>query len=92
MGEQGCHRRVLASVERPLVLPDHDRVPPPVRIRQRGHQSRGLRAPCASQAIGTLSAEQAHEAAIQRMACLFAAVEDTDAFVAKVRAFQPAAG
>ena len=47
---------------------------------------------CASQAIGTLSAEQAHEAAIQRMAYLFAAVEDTDAFVAKVRAFQPAAG
>jgi nicotinamidase-related amidase len=45
---------------------------------------------CASQAIGTLSAEQAHDAAIQRMAYLFAAVEDTDAFVAKVRAFQPA--
>ena len=45
---------------------------------------------CASQAIGALSAEQAHEAAIQRMAYLFAAVEDTDAFVAKARAFQPA--
>jgi biuret amidohydrolase len=47
---------------------------------------------CASQAIGALSAEQAHEAAIQRMAYLFAAVEDTDAFVAKMRAFQPATG
>jgi nicotinamidase-related amidase len=38
---------------------------------------------CASQAIGALSAEQAHEAAIERMAYLFAAVEDTDAFVAR---------
>lgn len=47
---------------------------------------------CASQAIGTLSAEQAHVAAIQRMAYLFAAVEDTEAFVGKVRALQPAAG
>ena len=47
---------------------------------------------CASQAIGALSAEQAHEAAIARMAYLFAAVEDTDAFVARVRALQPAAG
>ena len=47
---------------------------------------------CASQAIGTLSAEAAHAAAIQRMAYLFAAVEDTDAFVAQVRALQPAAG
>ena len=46
---------------------------------------------CASQAIGALSAEQAHEAAIARMAYLFAAVEDTDAFVARVRALQPAA-
>jgi len=46
---------------------------------------------CASQAIGTLSAEQAHAAAIQRMAYLFAAVEDTDAFVARVRDLQPAA-
>ena len=45
-----------------------------------------------SRAIGTLSAEQAHEAAIQRMAYLFAAVEDTDSFVARVRAFQPATG
>jgi nicotinamidase-related amidase len=47
---------------------------------------------CASQAIGTLSAEAAHEAAIARMAYLFAAVQDTDAFVAQVRAPQPAAG
>jgi isochorismatase family protein len=47
---------------------------------------------CASQAIGALSAEQAHMAAIQRMAYLFAAVEDTEAFVGKVRALQPAAG
>jgi nicotinamidase-related amidase len=47
---------------------------------------------CASQAIGTLSAESAHEAAIARMAYLFAAVEDTDAFVARVRALQPTAG
>jgi nicotinamidase-related amidase len=47
---------------------------------------------CASQAIGALSAEAAHEAAIARMAYLFAAVEDTDAFVARVRALQPAAG
>jgi len=47
---------------------------------------------CASQAIGTLSAEQAHAAAIARMAYLFAVVEDTDAFVAQVRSLQPAAG
>jgi len=45
---------------------------------------------CASQAIGELSAEQAHAAAIQRMAYLFAAVEDTGDFVARVRARQPA--
>jgi hypothetical protein len=32
MLEQRRHRRVLAAVERPLVLPDHDRVPAPVRI------------------------------------------------------------
>ena len=47
---------------------------------------------CASQAIGTLPAEAAHAAAIQRMAYLFAAVEDTGTFVAKVRAVQRAAG
>jgi nicotinamidase-related amidase len=45
---------------------------------------------CAAQAIGTLSAEQAHEVAIQRMAYLFAAVENTEDFVATVRALQPA--
>ena len=32
--EQRGHGRVLVPVERPLVLPDHDRVPPPVRIGQ----------------------------------------------------------
>jgi hypothetical protein len=32
------------------------------------------------------------EAAISRMAYLLAAVQDTDAFVAQVRALQPAAG
>jgi hypothetical protein len=47
---------------------------------------------CASQAIGALSAEQAHAAAIQRMAYLFAAIEDTDAFTEQVRALQAAAG
>ena len=45
MLEQRRHRRVLAGVERPLVLPYHDRVPAPVRIRQGGHQRGGLRAP-----------------------------------------------
>jgi biuret amidohydrolase len=46
---------------------------------------------CASQAIGALSAEQAHEAAIQRLAYLFAAVEDTSTFIAKVQGLrQPA--
>jgi hypothetical protein len=40
----------------------------------------------------TLAAEQAHAAAVQRMAYLFAAVEDTDAFVARVRALQPPPG
>jgi hypothetical protein len=43
--EQRRHRRVLVTVERPLVLPDHDRVPPPIRVRQRRHQGRGLRSP-----------------------------------------------
>jgi nicotinamidase-related amidase len=36
---------------------------------------------CASQAIGTLSAEDAHAAAIQRMAYLFAAVQTTETFL-----------
>ena len=41
--EQRRHRRVLAAVESPLVLPDHDRVPAPVRISQLGDQGGGLR-------------------------------------------------
>ena len=45
MLEQRRRRRVLAAVERPLVLPDHDRVPPPVRVRERGHEGGGPRAP-----------------------------------------------
>ena len=49
MLEQRCHRGVLAAVERPLVLPDHDRVPAPVRVSQRRHQGRGLRTPCPRQ-------------------------------------------
>ena len=44
MLEQRRHQRVLAAVERPLVLPDHDRVPAPVRVRQQGDQRGGLRA------------------------------------------------
>jgi ureidoacrylate peracid hydrolase len=36
---------------------------------------------CASQAIGALSAEDAHAAAIERMAYLFAAVQDTGTFM-----------
>ena len=43
--EQRGHRRVLAPVERPLILPDHDRVPPPVRVRELRHQRSRLRAP-----------------------------------------------
>jgi hypothetical protein len=43
--EQRRHRRVLVPVERPLVLPDHDRVPSAVRVRQLGDQRGGLRAP-----------------------------------------------
>ncbi len=38
--EQRCHGCVLVPVERPLVLPDHDRIPPPVRIRERGPRAR----------------------------------------------------
>jgi hypothetical protein len=47
--EQRRHRGVLAAVEGPLVLADHDRVPPPVRIGQRSDQGRGLRAARPSQ-------------------------------------------
>jgi hypothetical protein len=43
MLEQRRHRRVLAAVERPLILPDRDRIPAPVRIRERGDQSGSLR-------------------------------------------------
>ena len=45
MLEQRRHRGVLAAVEGPLVLADHDRVPAAVRVGQRGGQGRGLRAP-----------------------------------------------
>ena len=45
MLEQRRHQRVLAAVERPLVLPDHDRVPPPVRVRKLRDQGGGLRTP-----------------------------------------------
>jgi hypothetical protein len=38
---------------------------------------------CASQAIGSLSAQDAHVAALQRMAYLFAAVQDTGEFIAR---------
>jgi hypothetical protein len=43
--EQRRHQRVLGAVERPLVLPDNDRVPAPIRVRQGGDQGGGLRAP-----------------------------------------------
>ncbi len=36
---------------------------------------------CASQAIGALSAQDAHDAAVERMAYLFAAIQDTETFV-----------
>ena len=42
--EQRRHRRVLGAVEGPLVFPDHDRVPPAVRISQRSDQGRSPRA------------------------------------------------
>src|SRR5579885_2121336 len=42
---------------------------------------------CASQAIGRFSAEQAHQAAVDRMGYLFAQVETTDGFIASTRAF-----
>jgi hypothetical protein len=44
MLEQRRHRRVLAPVERPLILTDHDRVPAPAYISQLGDQRGGLRA------------------------------------------------
>jgi hypothetical protein len=45
MLEQRRHRRVLAGIERALVFPDHDRIPPAVRIGQLRDQGGGLRAP-----------------------------------------------
>lgn len=39
---------------------------------------------CASQAIGALSAEDAHSAAVERMAYLFASVQDTKTFLSAV--------
>jgi hypothetical protein len=45
MLEQRRHRRVLAAVERPLILLDHDRVPAPIGIRQQGDQRGGFRTP-----------------------------------------------
>jgi hypothetical protein len=47
--EQRRHRGILAAVEGPLVLADHDRVPPPVRIGERSDQGRSLRAARPSQ-------------------------------------------
>ena len=44
MLEQRSDHRVLAAVERPLVLPDHDRVPAAIRVGQRGDHLSGLRA------------------------------------------------
>lgn len=44
---------------------------------------------CASQAMGGLSAEQAHRAAIARMGYAFAQIETTAAFVAYVKAISP---
>jgi len=41
---------------------------------------------CASQPIGGLSAQDAHLAAVQRMAYLFTAVSTTDAFLASLKA------
>jgi len=51
--EQRRHGRVLVPVERPLVLPDHDRVPPAIRIRQSSHQSSGLRGAWPTAASGS---------------------------------------
>jgi transposase InsO family protein len=41
--EQGCHRRVLAAVERSLILAHDDRIEPAVRIGHRRQQPGGLR-------------------------------------------------
>jgi hypothetical protein len=47
--EQRRHRRVLGAEQGPLVLADHDRVPPAVRVSQRGDQGGGLQAACPGQ-------------------------------------------
>jgi hypothetical protein len=54
MLEQRGHRRVLAAAERPLVLPGHDRVPPPARADELGGQRGGQRAPGPRQAHATV--------------------------------------
>ncbi len=41
---------------------------------------------CASQAIGALSAQAAHDAAISRMAYVFASIESTDSFIQRAGA------
>ena len=58
MLEQRGHRRVLVPVERPLVLPDHDRVPAPVRIGELRDQGSGLRAPRPRQRPGLPGVEE----------------------------------
>jgi hypothetical protein len=58
MLQQRRHRRVLAAVERPLVLPDHDRVPAAVRVRQLRDQSGGLRSPGPRQGPGFPAVEE----------------------------------
>jgi nicotinamidase-related amidase len=44
---------------------------------------------CASQAMGRCSAEQAHDAAVDRMGYIFAQIETTDGFIANARACAP---
>jgi hypothetical protein len=62
MLEQRGHRRVLAAIERPLVLPDHDRIPAPLRIRELSNQSSGLRAPSPLQLAGLPRVEKCRTA------------------------------
>jgi hypothetical protein len=65
--EQRRHQRVLVPVERPLVLPDHDRVPPAVRVRELGDQRGGLRAPGPRQRPGLPRIEELrHYRAVSR--------------------------
>ncbi len=63
--EQRRHRGVLAAVEGPLIFPDYDRVPPAVRVGQRGDQGGGLRAarPCQHPAVPDV-AELGHDLAV----------------------------